>query len=74
MYLKQVFVEGSGHASYLISSDETQEAAVVDPGRDISVYADDAQREGLRIRYVLETHLLECRRVSDRPGTGSQQS
>ena len=43
------------HASYLIGSDG--EAAVVDPQRDIDVYIDDAERHGLEIRYVIETHL-----------------
>ncbi|HVC32182.1 MAG TPA: MBL fold metallo-hydrolase [Chloroflexota bacterium] len=57
MYLKQFFVEGLGHASYLIGSDQTQEAAVVDPGRDIETYVAEAQLRGFKIRYALETHL-----------------
>lgn len=57
MYLQQFFIEGLGHASYLIGSDETKEAAVVDPRRDIQVYVEAAQRAGLRIRYALETHV-----------------
>lgn len=57
MYLEQFFVEGLGHASYLIGSDQTKEAAVVDPRRDIGVYLQAASRAGLRIRYVLETHV-----------------
>lgn len=56
MYLKQFFVEGLGHASYLIASDQTREAAVVDPRRDVEVYVEEARREGLTIRYALETH------------------
>ncbi len=46
MYLKQFFVEGLGHASYLIASDQTREAAVVDQRRDVSVYVEEARREG----------------------------
>jgi hydroxyacylglutathione hydrolase len=57
MYLQQFFVEGLGHASYLIGSDQTNEALVVDPRRDIAPYLEAASRAGLRIRYVLETHL-----------------
>lgn len=57
MYLQQFFVEGLGHASYLIGSDSTQEAAVVDPRRDVGVYLEAAANAGLRIRYVLETHV-----------------
>jgi hydroxyacylglutathione hydrolase len=56
MHLKQFFVEGLGHASYLIGSDRTGEAAVVDPQRDVDAYIQEAGRLGLRIRYVLETH------------------
>ncbi len=56
MYLKQFFVDGIGHASYLIGSDNTQEAAVIDPRRDVDVYVQEAATQGLRIRYVLETH------------------
>ena len=57
MYLQQFFVEGLGHASYLIGSDTTREAAVVDPRRDTRAYLEAAQQAGLRIRYVLETHV-----------------
>lgn len=56
MYLKQFFVRGLGHASYLLAPDRTREAAVVDPRRDIQVYLDEARQAGLRIHYVLETH------------------
>ena len=56
MYLEQFFVEGLGHASYLIASDETNEAAIVDPRRDVEVYAEAARRHGFRLRYALETH------------------
>src|SRR5690349_10016159 len=57
MFLQQFFVEGLGHASYLIGSDSTREAAVVDPRRDVDVYLKAAAEAGLRIRYVLETHV-----------------
>lgn len=57
MYLHQYFVEGLGHASYLIGSDQTREAAVVDPGIDPTPYLDLARERGLKIRYALETHL-----------------
>jgi len=57
MHLTQFFVDGLGHASYLISSDETQEAAIVDPGRNLAVYFEAARQRDVRIRYVLETHV-----------------
>src|SRR5882757_9337728 len=43
------------HASYLVSSDGV--AAVIDPQRDVDIYIDAAEREGMRIAYVIETHL-----------------
>jgi hydroxyacylglutathione hydrolase len=57
MYLEQFFVDGLGHASYLVGSDTTKEALVVDPRRDVLAYAEAAHKRGLEIRYVLETHL-----------------
>jgi hydroxyacylglutathione hydrolase len=57
MYLQQFFVEGLGHASYLIGSDSTKEAAVVDPNRNVGVYLEAAHRAGLKVRYILETHV-----------------
>lgn len=57
MYLQQFFVEGLGHASYLIGSDRTQQAAVVDPRRDIAVYLAAAAAAGLRITHALDTHV-----------------
>jgi hydroxyacylglutathione hydrolase len=56
MYLEQFFVEGLGHASYLVASDTTKEALVVDPGRDPQPYVEVAHRRGFEVRYVLETH------------------
>jgi len=43
------------HASYLIGSDA--EAAVVDPQRDVEQYVREAEAQGLKIKYVIETHL-----------------
>ncbi len=42
--------------SYLIGDETTGRAVVVDPQRDVSQYLADAQRLGLRIERVLETH------------------
>ncbi len=42
--------------SYLIGDETTGRAVVVDPQRDVSQYIVDAQRLGLRIERVLETH------------------
>ncbi|MCI0336423.1 MAG: MBL fold metallo-hydrolase [Acidobacteria bacterium] len=55
MYFKQFYLGCLAHASYLIGSDG--EAAVVDPQRDVDQYLNEASSAGLKIKYVLETHL-----------------
>lgn len=42
--------------SYLIADETTGRAVVVDPQRDVSQYIADAERQGLTIERVLETH------------------
>jgi glyoxylase-like metal-dependent hydrolase (beta-lactamase superfamily II) len=54
MYFRQFYLGCLAHASYLIGSGE--EAAVVDPQRDIDIYLEDAEAHGFRIRHVIETH------------------
>jgi hydroxyacylglutathione hydrolase len=55
MYFKQFYLGCLAHASYLIGSDG--EAAVVDPQRDVDQYVVEASSVGLKIKYVIETHL-----------------
>ena len=55
MYFKQFYLGCLAHASYLIGSDG--EAAVVDPQRDVDQYINEAAAQGLKIKYVIETHL-----------------
>ncbi|HVS82838.1 MAG TPA: rhodanese-like domain-containing protein [Pyrinomonadaceae bacterium] len=55
MYFKQFYLACLAHASYLIGSEG--EAAVVDPQRDVDQYIQEAQAGGLKIKYVIETHL-----------------
>ncbi|MDQ3117241.1 MAG: MBL fold metallo-hydrolase [Verrucomicrobiota bacterium] len=54
MYLNRFFVEGLAHASYLFGADG--EAAVVDPQRDIEEYLAAAEREGLKIVAIFNSH------------------
>src|ERR1051325_5786353 len=54
MFLQRFFVEGLAHASYLFGSDG--EAAVVDPKRDVDDYIEAANRAGLRIIAILNSH------------------
>src|SRR5678815_6151091 len=55
MYFKQFYLGCLAHASYLIGSEG--EAAVVDPQRDVDEYITEAEAQGLKIKYVIETHL-----------------
>jgi glyoxylase-like metal-dependent hydrolase (beta-lactamase superfamily II)/rhodanese-related sulfurtransferase len=55
MYFKQFYLGCLAHASYLIGS--AGEAVVVDPQRDVDQYIAEAEAQGLRIKYVIETHL-----------------
>ena len=55
MHFKQFYLACLAHASYLIGSDG--EAAVIDPQRDVDEYLAEADAHGLKIKYVIETHL-----------------
>lgn len=55
MYFKQFYLGCLAHASYIVGSDG--EAAVIDPQRDVDQYVEEAKKEGLSIKYIIETHL-----------------
>lgn len=57
MLLKYFYDQKLAHASYLVGCQRTQEAVVVDPGRDIDQYLEAAKREGVQIVAVAETHI-----------------
>jgi Zn-dependent hydrolases, including glyoxylases len=54
MKFKQFYLGCLSHASYYIGSDG--EAAVIDPQRDVDQYLAEAEANGQRIKYVIETH------------------
>src|SRR6476620_9535766 len=56
MFFKQFVRDDLGCASYLIGDTDAGECAVIDPQWDVSDYLDTADRNGMRIRYVIETH------------------
>ena len=56
MILEQYYIECLSHASYLIGDETTGRAVVVDPRRDIGDYLADADRKGLTIEGVINTH------------------
>lgn len=57
MLFKQIYEEGLAQASYLIGCQASGEALVVDPKRDIDIYLEEAQKSGLRIVAITETHI-----------------
>jgi hydroxyacylglutathione hydrolase len=55
MYFEQFYLGCLSHASYMVGSDG--EAIVVDPQRDVEIYLQAAEKQGLQIRHIFETHL-----------------
>jgi glyoxylase-like metal-dependent hydrolase (beta-lactamase superfamily II)/rhodanese-related sulfurtransferase len=54
MKFKQFYLGCLAHASYYIGSEN--EAAIIDPQRDIQQYLDEAEANGQKIKYIIETH------------------
>jgi hydroxyacylglutathione hydrolase len=57
LFVQQFVDKGLGNSSYLIASEETGIAAIIDPERDVDKYIKTAEGLGLKLRYALETHL-----------------
>lgn len=57
MYFRQVFEPKLAQYAYVIGCQQTGEAIVIDPMRDIQRYVDIAAAEGLEIVAVTETHI-----------------
>ncbi|HFD79790.1 MAG TPA: MBL fold metallo-hydrolase [Gammaproteobacteria bacterium] len=56
--IKQLFDEASATLSYLLADSASREAAVIDPvAGHVADYKSLLEAHGLRLRYVLETHL-----------------
>ena len=55
MYFQQFYLTCLSHASYMLGSEGV--ACVVDPQRDVSLYLEEAEAQGLKIQHVIETHL-----------------
>src|SRR3954447_156388 len=54
MHFKQFYLGCLSHASYYVGSGD--EAAIIDPQRDVEQYLNEADANGQRIKYVIETH------------------
>ncbi|HSH44681.1 MAG TPA: rhodanese-like domain-containing protein [Longimicrobiales bacterium] len=57
MIVKRFYDDKLAQASYLVGCAATGEALVVDPARDADPYIRAAEREGLEITHVTETHI-----------------
>jgi len=73
MLLKYFYDKALAHASYMVGCQRAKVAVVVDPGRDIDQYLEMADREGLKLIAVAETHIHAdyvsgARELADRVG------
>ena len=73
MILKYFYDQALAHASYLVGCQRAKAAIVVDPGRDIDQYLEAAEREGMKLVGVAETHIHAdyvsgARELADRVG------
>ena len=57
MYFRQIVDEKLAQYAYLIGCQQTGEALLIDPERDIDRYVEMAERESLNITAVAETHI-----------------
>jgi len=57
MYFEHIYERGLAQASYFVGCQASGTAIVIDPRRDVDIYLEIAEREGLSIRYVTETHI-----------------
>jgi hydroxyacylglutathione hydrolase len=55
MIIRQFFIPGIAHSSYLVSGNRI--CAVIDPSRDVGPYIRAARETGHLITHILETHL-----------------
>lgn len=56
MLFERIYDETLSQASYIIAN-SNKEAIVIDPKRDVDTYMDYANKHGLKILYVTETHI-----------------
>ena len=56
MIFQQFVLENLGQASYLLGSERTGQALVLDARRDVDVYFKAARQHGVQIAYAVDTH------------------
>ena len=57
MLFRLIYDEALAHASYLLGCQQTGEAIIVDPARDVDQYMNLAGAHGMRITATTETHI-----------------
>jgi hydroxyacylglutathione hydrolase len=57
MHFTRIYDEDLAQASYFIGCQANGEAVVVDPRRDVGIYLDEAEKRGMKITAVTETHI-----------------
>ena len=57
MFIDAVRIEGLSSTTYVIGSEQSGMAAVIDPVRDVDRYTTIAADRGVEIKYALETHV-----------------
>lgn len=57
MLLKYFYDEKLSHASYMVGCQQTNEAIIVDPGRDIDPYLREARANEMEVMAAVETHI-----------------
>ncbi len=57
MLVRRFYDDRLAQASFLIGCQQTGDAIVIDPARDIAPYLEAARNEGVRIAHVSETHI-----------------
>ncbi len=57
MFLRYFYDQKLAHASYIVGCQRANVAVVVDPGRDVEQYLETADREGMKLVAVAETHI-----------------
>lgn len=73
MLLRYFYNQSLAQASYFVGCQQTEEAIVIDPARDIEPYLAAAEAEGMRIIAATETHIHAdfvsgARELSERTG------
>lgn len=73
MLFRMLYDDKLAQAAYLIGCQQTGEALIVDPQRDVARYINEADKEGLKITAITETHihadfLSGAREMAERTG------